>query len=61
MEIQQIDTMISSFNAFDAKEVGPLILTWAMFLSLINSLPEKEENNLLTVHVYTLHTLFYYL
>ncbi|KAL8556343.1 hypothetical protein ACS0TY_003962 [Phlomoides rotata] len=47
-EIQEIDTMISSFNAFEAKEVGPLILTWAVFLCLINSLPEKEENNLLT-------------
>lgn len=46
-----MDAMISSFNAFEAKEVGPLILAWAVFLCLISSLPEKEENNLLMVHV----------
>ncbi|XP_057788584.1 uncharacterized protein LOC131005591 isoform X2 [Salvia miltiorrhiza] len=39
--------MISSFNAFESKELGPLILAWALFLCLVSSLPEKEENNLL--------------
>ncbi|KAK6136598.1 hypothetical protein DH2020_029631 [Rehmannia glutinosa] len=46
-DVQQMDRMISSFNAFEAKEEGPLILAWAVFLCLISSLPEKEENNLL--------------
>lgn len=50
MEVQQMDTIISSFNAFESKELGPLILAWALFLCLISSLPEKEENNLLMVH-----------
>ncbi|XP_047941076.1 uncharacterized protein LOC125188339 isoform X2 [Salvia hispanica] len=45
MEVQQIDSMISSFNAFESKELGPLILAWALFLCLVSSLPEKEENN----------------
>ncbi|KAG8368145.1 hypothetical protein BUALT_Bualt15G0014600 [Buddleja alternifolia] len=47
MDIQEMDTMISSFSAFETKEAGPLILAWAVFLCLISSLPEKEENNLL--------------
>ncbi|XP_041997267.1 uncharacterized protein LOC121747315 isoform X2 [Salvia splendens] len=47
MEVQQIDSMISSFNAFESKELGPLILAWALFLCLVSSLPEKEENNML--------------
>ncbi|KAI3446215.1 hypothetical protein Pfo_002880 [Paulownia fortunei] len=47
MDVQQMDAMISNFNAFEAKEEGPLILAWAVFLCLISSLPEKEENNLL--------------
>ncbi|GFP89006.1 nucleoporin nup188 homolog [Phtheirospermum japonicum] len=47
IDVQQMDVMISSFNAFEAKEEGPLILAWAVFLCLISSLPEKEENMLL--------------
>ncbi|KAG6410877.1 hypothetical protein SASPL_128950 [Salvia splendens] len=47
MEVQQIDSMISSFNTFEYKELGPLILAWALFLCLVSSLPEKEENNML--------------
>ncbi|KAL2512427.1 Protein of unknown function (DUF3414) [Abeliophyllum distichum] len=46
-DVQEMDSMISCFNAFETKEAGPLILTWAVFLCLISSLPEKEENNLL--------------
>lgn len=52
MEVQEMESMISSFNAFESKELGPLILAWALFLCLVSSLPEKEENNLLTVHFY---------
>ncbi|KAB1207586.1 hypothetical protein CJ030_MR7G022888 [Morella rubra] len=46
-DIQQMDAMISSFNASELKEAGPLILAWAVFLCLISSLPGKEENNVL--------------
>ncbi|XP_021609697.1 uncharacterized protein LOC110613074 isoform X3 [Manihot esculenta] len=46
-DIQEMDALISSFNAFEMKEAGPLILTWAVCLCLISSLPGKEENNLL--------------
>ncbi|XP_062098692.1 uncharacterized protein LOC133804555 [Humulus lupulus] len=42
-----MDAIVSSFNAFETKEAGPLILTWAVFLCLISSLPGKEENNVL--------------
>ncbi|KAL3621352.1 hypothetical protein CASFOL_036264 [Castilleja foliolosa] len=47
IDVQQMDVMISSFNSFEAKEEGPLILAWAVFLCLISSLPEKEGNMLL--------------
>lgn len=49
LDIQQMDAMISSFNASELKEAGPLILAWAVFLCLISSLPGKEENNVLMV------------
>lgn len=51
VDIQEMDSIISSFNAFETKEAGPLILTWAVFLCLISSLPKKEENNVLMVYV----------
>ncbi|CAA0807688.1 Protein of unknown function (DUF3414 [Striga hermonthica] len=47
MDVQQLDSVISGFNAFEAKEEGPLILSWAVFLCLISALPEKEKNVLL--------------
>ncbi|GER50288.1 hypothetical protein STAS_27578 [Striga asiatica] len=47
MDVQQLDSVISGFNAFEAKEEGPLILSWAVFLCLISALPEKERNVLL--------------
>lgn len=46
-DIQEMDAIISSFNAFETKEAGPLILTWAVFLCLLSSLPQTEENNML--------------
>lgn len=46
-----MDGIVSSFNAFETKEAGPLILTWAVFLCLISSLPGKEENDVLMVGV----------
>ncbi|XP_051133760.1 uncharacterized protein LOC127253286 isoform X2 [Andrographis paniculata] len=42
-----MDAKISIINTFEAKEAGPLILAWAVFLCLISSLPEKEDNNIL--------------
>ncbi|GMP64164.1 hypothetical protein CsSME_00025565 [Camellia sinensis var. sinensis] len=46
-DIQEIDAIISSFSAFEAKDSGPLILSWAVFLCLLSSLPGKQENNVL--------------
>ncbi|EEF34096.1 conserved hypothetical protein [Ricinus communis] len=46
-DIQQMDVLVSSFNAYETKEAGPLILTWAVCLCLITSLPKKEEHNVL--------------
>ncbi|XP_016496025.2 uncharacterized protein LOC107815035 isoform X1 [Nicotiana tabacum] len=46
-EVQEIDAMVSTFDVFEQKESGPLILAWAVFLCLISSLPGKEENNIL--------------
>lgn len=44
-----MDTIVSSLNGFEIKEAGPLLLTWAVFLCLISSLPGKEEHNVLPV------------
>ena len=44
-----MDAIVSSLNAFEIKEAGPLLLTWAVFLCLISSLPGKEEHNGLLV------------
>lgn len=49
-DIPELDATISSFSAFEAKETGPLMLSWAVFLCLVSSLPGKEENNVLMVH-----------
>ncbi|XP_058213125.1 uncharacterized protein LOC131325082 isoform X1 [Rhododendron vialii] len=46
-DILELDATISSFSAFEEKETGPLILSWAVFLCLISSLPGKEETNVL--------------
>ncbi|KAG6709285.1 hypothetical protein I3842_06G125100 [Carya illinoinensis] len=46
-DILEMDAIISSFNALELKEAGPLILAWAVFLCLSSSLPGKEENNVL--------------
>lgn len=46
-DIQEVDAIISTFDAFETKESGPLILTWAVFLCLISSLPDKQEHNVL--------------
>lgn len=46
-DIPELDATISSFGAFETKEAGPLILSWAVFLCLVSSLPGKEENNVL--------------
>lgn len=48
-DIQEVDAIISTFDAFETKESGPLILTWAVFLCLISSLPDKQEHDVLMV------------
>ncbi|KAK3028660.1 hypothetical protein RJ639_037840 [Escallonia herrerae] len=47
IDIQEMDAIISGFNAFETKEAGPLILAWAVFLCLISSLPGKQEYSVL--------------
>ncbi|XP_056698928.1 uncharacterized protein [Spinacia oleracea] len=47
-DILEMDSVISSFDIYETKEVGPLILSWAVFLCLIVSLPGKDEHNDLT-------------
>ncbi|XP_059647512.1 uncharacterized protein LOC132293878 [Cornus florida] len=47
VDVQEMDVIISSLNAFEMKEAGPLILSWAVFLCLVSSLPGKQENNVL--------------
>lgn len=44
-DILEMDSVISSIDIYESKEVGPLILAWAVFLCLIVSLPGKEEYN----------------
>ncbi|CAN6544612.1 unnamed protein product [Malus baccata var. baccata] len=46
-DVQEMEAIISTFNAFETKEAGPLILAWAVFLCLISSLPCSEESNVL--------------
>lgn len=47
--MEEIDAMVSTFDVFENKESGPLVLAWAVFLCLISSLPGKEENSILMV------------
>ncbi|KAJ4965226.1 hypothetical protein NE237_017075 [Protea cynaroides] len=47
-DVQEMDALVSSFICFETVEAGPLILAWAVFLCLISSLPEKQDNNMLT-------------
>ncbi|KAI9127540.1 hypothetical protein K1719_000533 [Acacia pycnantha] len=44
-DVQEMDALVSTFNAFEMKEAGPLILAWAAFLYLLLTLPGKDENN----------------
>lgn len=46
-----MDAIVSGIDASQTREAGPLILAWAVFLCLILSLPEKEDNFLLMVHL----------
>ncbi|KAI9181025.1 hypothetical protein LWI28_010510 [Acer negundo] len=47
IDVQEMDALLSTFDAFEMKEAGPLILAWAVFLCLISSLPGREENRVL--------------
>ncbi|KAJ1422124.1 hypothetical protein SESBI_13251 [Sesbania bispinosa] len=44
-DIQEMDAVVSTFSAFEMNEAGPLVLAWAVFLYLLLTLPEKDENN----------------
>eukprot|EP00268_Persea_americana_P036026 TRINITY_DN35516_c0_g1_i1.p1 TRINITY_DN35516_c0_g1~~TRINITY_DN35516_c0_g1_i1.p1 ORF type:complete len:2020 (+),score=353.46 TRINITY_DN35516_c0_g1_i1:707-6061(+) len=45
VDMQDMDAIVSSFNALETVEAGPLILAWAVFLCLMLSLPEKGDHN----------------
>ncbi|KAL5168904.1 hypothetical protein HKD37_11G030947 [Glycine soja] len=47
--VQEMDALVSTFNAFEMKAAGPLVLAWAVFLYLLLTLVEKDENNELMV------------
>ncbi|CAK8576856.1 unnamed protein product [Lathyrus sativus] len=47
-DVQEMDTLVSTFNAFEMNEAGPLVLAWAVFLYLLSTLPGKDGNNELT-------------
>ncbi|XP_054786453.1 uncharacterized protein LOC129292825 isoform X2 [Prosopis cineraria] len=47
-DVQEMDALVSTFNAFEMKEAGPLFLAWAAFLYLLLTLPGKDESNGLT-------------
>lgn len=49
VDMQDMDATVSSFNALETVEAGPLLLAWAVFLCLMLSLPEKEDCNPLMV------------
>ncbi|KAL3515020.1 hypothetical protein ACH5RR_021922 [Cinchona calisaya] len=47
VDIQEMDAIVSGIDPSQTREAGPLILSWAVFLCLICSLPEKEDNYVL--------------
>lgn len=51
-DIQEMDALVSTFSVFEMNEAGPLVLAWAVFLYLLLTLPEKDENNELMVCSY---------
>ncbi|XP_057456711.1 uncharacterized protein LOC130747712 [Lotus japonicus] len=44
-DIQEMDALVSTFSVFEMNEAGPLVLAWAVFLYLLLTLPEKDDNN----------------
>ncbi|XP_061362673.1 uncharacterized protein LOC133306382 isoform X2 [Gastrolobium bilobum] len=44
-DVQGMDALVSTLSAFEMNEAGPLVLAWAVFLYLLLTLPEKDENN----------------
>lgn len=44
-----MDAVVSSFNALEMKDAGPLFLAWAVFVCLVMSLSGSEENSVLMV------------
>uniref|UniRef100_A0A1D1YTL0 Nucleoporin NUP188 n=1 Tax=Anthurium amnicola TaxID=1678845 RepID=A0A1D1YTL0_9ARAE len=47
MDIQRMDSIVSSLVPSETVEVGPLILAWAVFLYLLLSLPDKHDYHFL--------------
>lgn len=40
-----MDTLVSTFSAFEVKEVCPLVPVWAVFLYQLSTPPGKDEKN----------------
>lgn len=50
IDIKEMDAQVSSFYDFGAVEAGPLLLAWAVFLSLLLSLHETHNSSTLMVN-----------
>lgn len=59
-DVLQMDLLVSSFSDLGAKEAGPLVLAWAVFVCLFLSLPGRTEYSLLMEidHIAYLHQAF---
>ncbi|KAL5055383.1 hypothetical protein RYX36_036065 [Vicia faba] len=44
-DVQEMDTLVSTFSGFEMNEAGPLVLAWAVFLYLLSTLPGNDGNN----------------
>lgn len=49
-DVLQMDLVVSSFFDLGAKEAGPLVLAWAVFVCLFLSLPGRTDYSLLMVY-----------
>ncbi|KAG0493658.1 hypothetical protein HPP92_004652 [Vanilla planifolia] len=60
LDIQEINSLVSSLSILGTVECGPLLLAWAVFICLISSLPDMKNNLILMDidHVDYVHQAF---
>ncbi|KAG0491610.1 hypothetical protein HPP92_005008 [Vanilla planifolia] len=60
LDIQEINSLVSSLSILGMVECGPLLLAWAVFICLISSLPDMKNNLILMEidHVDYVHQAF---